>query len=74
MSEIGVPVRVHDVDGEDLGIAYMPWPISPGDVLELGGDGPIVPLSVTHLIETGQLFPIAALVKAVPLAVGARSV
>jgi hypothetical protein len=58
----GVPVRVHDVEGEDIGIAHMPWPISPGDVLELGGDGRIVPLRVTHLVETGQLFPIAALV------------
>jgi hypothetical protein len=60
----GVPVRVHSLDGDDLGIAHVPWPVSPGDVLEFGGDGPIRPLRITHLVETGRMFPIAALVKA----------
>jgi len=44
----------------------MPWPISEGDALELGGQGPIFPLRVVELIETGRTFPIAALVKVAP--------
>jgi hypothetical protein len=62
----GVPIRLHDVYAEDLGTAHVPWPISPGDVLELGGEGPIRPLRITHLVETGRLYPIAALVKVSP--------
>lgn len=41
-------MRVHDVDGDDLGIAHAPWPVDPGDVLALK-DGP--PLVVVGLVE-----------------------
>ena len=27
---IGAPVRVHDREGDDLGIAHVPWPIEAG--------------------------------------------
>ena len=63
---IGAPVRVHSLDYDDLAIAHVPWPISEGDVLELRGQGPMFPLRVVELIETGQLFPIAALVRVAP--------
>ena len=36
---VGVPVRVHALAGDDLGIAHVPWPISEGEVLEFGGPG-----------------------------------
>jgi len=29
-------VRVHDVSGDDLGMALVPWPIEPGDEIALG--------------------------------------
>jgi hypothetical protein len=30
---LGVPVRLHAVDGDDLGIAHIPMPIEPGDLV-----------------------------------------
>ena len=63
---VGAPVRVHSLDDEDLGIVHVPWPISEGDVLELGGQGPVILLRVVDLIDTGRRFPIAALVRLIP--------
>jgi hypothetical protein len=33
---VGVPVRVHDLEANDLGIAHIPLPVEVGDVLEFG--------------------------------------
>ena len=59
-------IRVHSLDDDDLGIAHVPWPISEGDALELGGHGPILLLRVVDLVETGPHSPLAALVKVSP--------
>jgi hypothetical protein len=32
---VGVPVRVHDLDANDLGIAHLPWPVAIGDIVLL---------------------------------------
>ena len=32
-SMIGVPVRLHGLDGDDLGVAHIPMPIEPGDLI-----------------------------------------
>jgi hypothetical protein len=60
--KVGVPVRVHDVEGGDLGIAHVPWPISLGDVLELGSEGALRPLRVVNLVDTRRTAAIAAFV------------
>jgi hypothetical protein len=31
----GAPVRVFLRDGTDLGVAHVPWPVSPGDLFAL---------------------------------------
>jgi hypothetical protein len=59
---VGVAVRVHSRTGDDLGLAQVPPPVEVGDVLELG-HGPILPLRVVDLVETGPRSPLAALVK-----------
>jgi hypothetical protein len=35
LDRCGVRVRVSDADGDDLGVAHMPPPIEPGDLLAL---------------------------------------
>lgn len=56
-----------------VALPHAPWPISEGDVLELGGQGPIVLLRVVDLVETRRTHPIAAIVKVAPApAVAAR--
>jgi hypothetical protein len=62
---IGVAVRVHSRTGDDLGVAHVPPPVEVGDVLELG-HGPILPLRVVDLVETGPRSPLGALVKVAP--------
>ena len=47
--------------GDDLGIATVPWPISPGDLVLTEGE-----YRVYDVIETGRLYPVAALVKVQP--------
>lgn len=32
---LGVPIRVHDMTGDDVGIAHVPTPIETGDVILL---------------------------------------
>lgn len=59
---VGVPVRVHDMTGDDLGIAHLPWPVSVGDLVALGHEE----YRVYDLAETGQTYPIAALVRVRP--------
>jgi hypothetical protein len=49
---VGVPVRVHDRHGDDLGIAHVPVPVEVGDVLELGV-GPLLLLRIVDLVEAG---------------------
>ena len=36
---VGVPVRVHDLEANDLGIAHLPWPIAIGDIVLLEHSG-----------------------------------
>jgi hypothetical protein len=64
-SVIGVAVRVHDIAGDDLGVAHVPPAVEVGDVLELG-HGPILLLRVVDLVETDPHSPLAALVKVSP--------
>jgi hypothetical protein len=54
---IGVRVRVYTLLGDEIGMVHVPWPVSEGDVLELGGEGPISPLRVVELVETGRMSP-----------------
>jgi hypothetical protein len=37
MEVVGVPVRVLDMDGDDLGVAYVPPIVRVGDVLTVNG-------------------------------------
>jgi hypothetical protein len=32
---LGVPIRVHDMTGDDLGIAHVPTPVETGDLILL---------------------------------------
>jgi hypothetical protein len=62
---IGVPVRVHDRHGDDLGLAHVPAPVCVGDVLELGR-GELLPLRVVAVVETPAHAAIGALVQVAP--------
>ena len=53
---VGVPVRVHDRHGDDLGVAHVPPPVELGDLLELGR-GPILLFRVVDLVDTGPHSP-----------------
>lgn len=59
---LGIAVRLHDLTGEDLGTAHAPWPVEIGDLV-LTEHGEYV---VHDVVQTGQTFPIAALVKVRP--------
>ena len=59
---IGVPVRVHDLTGDDLGVAHLPPAVGPGDLVALEH----AENRVVDVVETGKTYPIAALVKARP--------
>jgi hypothetical protein len=56
---LGVPVRLHDLTGDDLGIAHVPLPIEVGDLVALEH----AEYRVNDVVETGQTLPIAALVR-----------
>jgi hypothetical protein len=62
---IGVPVRVHDRHGDDLGVAHVPTPVRVGDVVELGR-GELLPLRIVDVVETPAHSAIAALVRVIP--------
>jgi hypothetical protein len=62
---IGFVVSGHSRHGDDLGVAHLPPPVELGDELELG-KGPILPLRIVDLVETGPSSPLAALVKVAP--------
>ena len=66
LAVVGVAVRVHSRTGDDLGLCHVPPPVRVCDVLELG-HGPILPLRVVDLVETGPHSPLAALVKVSPV-------
>lgn len=59
MTTIGAKVRLHDVYGDDLGTAHVPWPVEIGDPIATETDE----YRVVDVIETGQEAPIAALCK-----------
>ena len=58
----GVPVRIHGMTGGDLGVAHLPLPIEVGDLVALEHEE----FRVYDVVETGQTFPIAALVRVRP--------
>ena len=51
--------------GDDLSLCHVPPPVELADELELG-HGPILPLRVVDLVETGPHSPLAAFVKVAP--------
>ena len=59
---IGGPVRVHSLEGDDLGIAHLPPAVGPGDLVALEHSE----YRVVDIVETGKTHPIAALVKVGP--------
>lgn len=66
---LGVPVRVHDMSGDDLGIAHVPTPVLVGDLVLLEQAS----FHVVDVVDTGQLLPIAALERVMlPMGVGGR--
>ena len=67
---LGVPCRIHDLTGDDLGVAHLPPPVEVGDLVALEH----AVLRVYDIVETGQTYPVAALVRAqlTHLAVAAR--
>jgi hypothetical protein len=60
---VGVPVRVHDLTGDDLGIAHVPSPIEPGDLVLLEH----AELRIADVVSMGPSSPLAALVRAQPI-------
>ena len=60
---VGVPVRVHDLTGADLGIVHLPLPVMPGDVIFLEHAA----LRITDVVPTGPDSPLHALVRAKPV-------
>jgi len=67
---LGVPCRIHNMSGDDLGVAHLPPPVEVGDLVALE----YAVLRVYDVVETGQTYPVAALVRAQPthLPVAAR--
>ncbi len=59
---LGVPVKLHDLEGNDLGLVHAPWPIEIGDVIATEHEV----FRVHDVVKTGQLYPVAALVRVVP--------
>ena len=57
-----VPVRLHDLTGDDLGLVHLPWPIEVGDLVALEHGE----FRVHDVVETGHTSPIAALVRVRP--------
>lgn len=59
----GAPVRVFLGDGTDLGVAHVPWPVSPGDLcaLERG-----LPLRVRSVAPTAPGEPYHAELEVFP--------
>jgi len=60
---IGVPCRIHDLTGDDLGVAHLPPPVQIGDLIALEH----AVFRVYDVVSTGQNYPIAALVRAQPV-------
>jgi len=59
LSNVGVAVRVHSRTGDDLGIVHLPLPVQIGDLIAFEHSE----YRVHDIVETGQVYPIAALVK-----------
>jgi hypothetical protein len=59
-----VAVRVHDLTGDDLGVALVPWPVEPGD--EIAVEGPPWPLEVVDIVRAPPGAQVAALVQVRP--------
>ena len=59
---LGVTCRLHDLFGDDLGIAHVPLPIEVGDLIALEH----AEYRVNDVVETGSAYPIAALVRVRP--------
>lgn len=59
---IGVPVRIHSFEGDDLGIAHVPTRIGLDDLVALEH----AEYRVVDVVDTEQRFPVAALVKVRP--------
>lgn len=56
---VGVPVRVHDLDANDLGIAHLPLPLEVGDLVLLEHSEH----RIVDLVPSPSRSVIAALVK-----------
>jgi hypothetical protein len=67
---VGVPVRLHALDGEDVGLAHVPIPIEPGDMIATADTA----YRVVDVVISPPGSLIAALVKVKPerLVVAAR--
>ena len=61
--EVGVPVRIHTLVGDDLGLAHVPSPVRIGDMVALED----AVFEVYDVVETTRERPIAALVKVRPV-------
>jgi hypothetical protein len=59
---IGVPVRVHSLEGDNLGVAHLPPAVGPGDLVPLEH----AEYRVVDVVVTGPHSPLAALVRAWP--------
>jgi hypothetical protein len=60
---VGVPVRVHDMTGDDLGIAHVPVPVETGDLILLEhGEYPVLDV----ILLTDEQSPLHALIRAQP--------
>jgi hypothetical protein len=57
----GARLHLHDLTGDNLGPAHVPWPLELGDLVALEHDEFRV-----VVVETGHMFPLAAVVKVRP--------
>lgn len=60
---IGAKVRLHDLTGDDIGTAHVPWPVELDDLIALEHGE----YRVVDVIDTGRMYPLAALVKVQPV-------
>jgi hypothetical protein len=68
---VGVPIRLHDMHGDDLGIAHIPTPIETGDLIALEhGECRVRDVILIPLDENSPLY---ALVRAQPAHVRLRA-
>jgi hypothetical protein len=64
--EVGIRVKLHGTDGDDVGVAHAPAPVEVGDVLALADGSPWRVMSVIAVYNAGD-FAALCMVEPVPI-------